>query len=178
LVGGPTGRDVDLRSLQDRGVRLVGRLAGADGQSVRFAGDLRDTTARADAGLRRLLHRIDRYAAATGLLGEVEPPAPVREVRIDGTAAALNLRDAGIRSVLWATGYRRAYPWLRVPVLSDAGEIRHVQGRTPAPGLHIVGARWQSRRNSSFLDGVRHDAATVVGRVLDRIGAGVCGRAA
>jgi putative flavoprotein involved in K+ transport len=102
----------------------------------------------------------------------------VRPVRIAGVVSALDLRDAGIRSVLWATGYRRAYPWLRVPVLSDAGEIRHVDGLTPAAGLHVVGARWQSRRSSSFIDGVRHDAATVVGRVRDQIGAGVSGRAA
>ncbi|HEY6596706.1 MAG TPA: NAD(P)/FAD-dependent oxidoreductase [Asanoa sp.] len=178
LVGSTTGRDVDLRSLQDRGVGLVGRLAGGNRRSVRFADDLRETTQRADARLRELLRRIDRYAAAAGLSGEVEPPAPVRAVRIAGAVSALDLRDAGIRSVLWATGYRRAYPWLRVPVLSDAGEIRHVDGLTPAPGLHVVGARWQSRRSSSFLDGVRHDAATVVGRVLDQIGAGVSGRAA
>jgi putative flavoprotein involved in K+ transport len=178
LVGSTTGRDVDLPSLQERGVRLAGRLAGADGWSVRFADDLRETTERAHARLRRLLHRIDVYATAAGLLGEVEPPAPVRAVRVDGAASAVNLRDAGIRSVLWATGFGRAYPWLRVPVTSDAGEIRHVAGRTPAPGLHVVGARWQSRRSSSFLDGVRHDAATVVGRVLDQVGAGVCGRTA
>jgi putative flavoprotein involved in K+ transport len=178
LVGSTDGREVDLRSLQDRGVRLVGRLTCADGQSVRFADDLRETTERADARLRRLLRRIDGYAAAAGLLGEVENPAPLRAARVDGAASVVNLRDVGIRTVLWATGYGRAYPWLRVPVMNDGGEIRQVDGRTPAPGLHVMGARWQSRRSSSFIDGVRHDAATVAGRVLDEIGASVCGRAA
>jgi putative flavoprotein involved in K+ transport len=179
LAGSTMGRDVDLRSLQDRGVSLTGRLTGIDGRSVRFADDLRETTGRADARLTRLLHRIDRYATAAGLAGEVEPAAPVRAVHVTGAVSALDLHDARVRSVLWATGYRRAYPWLQVPhVLSGAGEILHVDGRTPAPGLQIVGARWQSRRNSSFLDGVRHDAATVVGRVLQQIRAGVSGRAA
>jgi putative flavoprotein involved in K+ transport len=76
-----------------------------------------------------------------------------------------------VGSVVWATGYRRAYPWLHVPVLNRAGEIIQVYGATPAPGLYVMGMRWQSRRSSSFLDGVRHDAATVAGLVLDRVGA-------
>jgi putative flavoprotein involved in K+ transport len=85
--------------------------------------------------------------------------------------SALDLRHAGIGTVIWATGYRRAYPWLQVPVLDRAGEIRHRDGATAAPGLHVIGMRWQSRRNSANLDGVRHDAVTVVSRVLEHLGA-------
>ena len=56
-----------------------------------------------------------------------------------------------------------------MPVLDRAGEVRHVDGATPVPGLYVVGMRLQSRRSSTFLDGVRHDAATVAGRVHDRL---------
>jgi putative flavoprotein involved in K+ transport len=73
---------------------------------------------------------------------------------------------AGIRVIIWATGYRRAYPWLHVPVLDEAGDVRHVNGTTASPGLHVVGMRWQTRRSSTFLDGVRHDAAVVVSKIL------------
>jgi putative flavoprotein involved in K+ transport len=178
LVGSPTVRDVDLRSLQERGVGLVGRLSGAGRRWVRFADDLVETTGRADARLGRLLRRIDAYAAAAGLAGGTDPPEPVRAVRTGGAVHGLDLYHAGIRSVLWATGYRRAYPWLHVPVLTGTGEIRHVDGATPAPGLHVMGMRWQSRRSSPFLDGVRHDAATVAGRLLHHIGVDARGRAA
>ena len=178
LVGGGPGREVDLRSLQQRRVGLAGRLRTVDGTRVRFAPDLPETTGRADARLRRLLRRVDAYALGAGLAAEVEPAAPVRPARTRGAPAGLDLHDAGIGSVVWATGYRRAYPWLRVPVRTAAGEIRQVDGATPVPGLYVMGMRWQSRRSSSFLDGVRHDAATVAGRVLDHLGATLCGRAA
>jgi putative flavoprotein involved in K+ transport len=178
LVGNPDGRNVDLLSLHQRGVGLVGRLTGVADRHVRLADDLTETTSRADGQLRRLLRRIDAYAAMAGLAGEIEAPERVRAVPTAGGVAGLDLHHAGIRTVLWATGYRRAYPWLRVPVLTRTGEIRHIGGVTPAPGLYVVGQRWQSRRNSSFLDGVRHDAATVVDRVLDHVGAELCGRAA
>jgi putative flavoprotein involved in K+ transport len=172
LAGRPDGRDVDLPSLQARGVTLTGRLTAAAGTRVRFADDLAATTALADARLAGLLRRIDGYARAVGLEDEVlpVPPGP-SAVRLDGSPAELDLPAAGIRSVVWATGYRRSYPWLHVPVLDPAGEIRHVAGQTAAPGLHVVGMRRQTRVNSTFIDGVRHDAAAVVGRVLDDLGA-------
>jgi putative flavoprotein involved in K+ transport len=171
LVGRSDGRDVDLRSLQDRGVALAGRLTGADGRRYRFADDLAATTRRADTRLVDLLRRVDAFARDAGLADEIEAAPPVRRVRTHGALSALDLRRAGIGTVIWATGYRRAYPWLHVPVLDAAGEIRHRGGATAAPGLHVIGMRWQSRRNSAHLDGVRHDAVTVVSQVLDHLGA-------
>jgi putative flavoprotein involved in K+ transport len=70
-----------------------------------------------------------------------------------------------VRSVVWATGYRRAYPWLHVPVLGRDGDVVQRRGVTPAPGLYVAGMRFQHRRGSAFLDGVRHDARDVVGHL-------------
>jgi len=172
LVGRPDGRDVDLPSLQDRGVRLVGRLQGGEGTRLRFAADLAETTARADERLTGLLARIDAYARAVGLDDEIEPRRDMPAIRSTEPTTEMDLAAAGIRSIVWAVGYRRSYPWLHVPVLDAAGEIRHVAGTTTAPGLHVVGMRMQTRRNSTFIDGVRHDAAAVVARVLADLRAG------
>jgi putative flavoprotein involved in K+ transport len=155
---------VDLRALQDRGVRLAGRLTRVDGRRVTFANDLARTAGAADTRLRALLDRIDAFAGRTAA-----EPAVVRPARTGAAVSRLDLRRSCVGSVIWATGYRRAYPWLHLPVLDRAGEVRHVDGATPVPGLYVVGMRWQSRRGSSFLDGVRYDAATVAGRVHDRL---------
>ena len=174
IVGsGPDARprDVDLPSLQARGIRLRGRLVGLDGTHVEFADDLAATAAAADAKLATLLRRIDVHVTATGPEFEVFPPGRVRPLVPDSVAAPtrLDLRAAGVRSVLWATGCRRRYPWLHVPVLDAAGEIRHTAGLTAAPGLAVVGQRWQTRRSSTFLDGVRHDAAHVVDHLMTTV---------
>jgi hypothetical protein len=63
------------------------------------------------------------------------------------------------------------------PLLTTSG-LAHVDGLSRTRGPHVVAARWQPRRSSSFLDGIRRDAATMAGRRPDRIGAGVLGRAA
>ena len=71
----------------------------------------------------------------------------------------LHLTRAGIHSVVWATGFGPSYPWLAVPVLDHDGHLRHRRGVTAAPGLYAVGLRFQYRRDSTFIDGARHDAA-------------------
>jgi putative flavoprotein involved in K+ transport len=170
LVGREDHRDVDLSALQRRGVRVAGRLTGIDGDDLTFADDLRITTSDADARLARLLARIDRHIAATGLDREVLPAVTPAELVPTESISRLHARRDGIAAVVWATGYRRPYPWLQVPVLGADGEIVQRRGVTPVAGLYVVGQRFQYRRDSNFIDGVRHDASYVASRIAGRLG--------
>jgi putative flavoprotein involved in K+ transport len=157
LVGRPDRATLDLPALAALGVRLAGRVAAARGARVFFDDDLVAHTVASDARLARLLQRIDVFAVRTGL--GVEPPEPFRPfLWPDPAPAEVDLRAEGIRSVVWATGFRRLYPWLKVPVLDERGEIRHEGGVTAFPGLYVIGLYFLRRRKSSFLDGVGQDA--------------------
>jgi putative flavoprotein involved in K+ transport len=159
LVGRPDRATLDLPALQARGVRLVGRVAGAEDSRVFLADDLVAHTAAADTRLARLIQRIDVFAARTGLDGEAGPPEPFQPfLWPDEAPTELDLRAEGIRTVVWATGFRRCYPWLKVPALDARGEIRHEGGVTPFPGLYVIGLYFLRRRKSSFIDGVGQDA--------------------
>jgi putative flavoprotein involved in K+ transport len=72
---------------------------------------------------------------------------------------------AAPRTVLWATGFRREYPWLELPVLSADGEIVQHHGVTPVPGLYTVGLRFQRKRKSHFVGGVGEDARLLAARI-------------
>ena len=60
--------------------------------------------------------------------------------------------------MVWATGYRRDYRWLRLPALDRHGEIAHRGGVTAVPGLYALGLPFLRRRSSTFIDGVGRDA--------------------
>jgi putative flavoprotein involved in K+ transport len=168
LVGRPGGRPLDLTTLQAAGAHLAGRVTGADGHHVEFADDLARSSATADRRMRRVLAEIDRHIDASGLSDEVLPPEPVPPLRPGRSPDRLDLRAAGIGSVVWATGHRRSYPWLSVPVLDEAGEIRQRRGVTPAPGLYVLGQLFQHFRSSNFIDGVGRDATFIADHLTSR----------
>jgi hypothetical protein len=64
-----------------------------------------------------------------------------------------------------ATGHTRAYPWLRLPVVDHNGDIAPHRGVTAVPGCFTIGMRHQTRRRSTFIDGVRFDAAEIAARL-------------
>jgi putative flavoprotein involved in K+ transport len=161
LIGHPQRITLDLAGLRKSGVRVVGRLAGANGFDVHFADDLVTTTAAADVKLASLLHRIDSYIAVNKLDAGPAPAFTPHCLTFVGAPTRLSLRAEGIGTIIWATGYRRDYPWLRVPVLNRRGEIRHRDGITDVPGLYAIGLPFLRRRNSSFIDGVGADAAAL-----------------
>lgn len=167
LVGRPDHATLDLGILAARGVRVVGRLQGIDGRRVSLADDLVATTAAADAKWAVLMARIDAHVAALvgarGLAreaGDDDRFVPLWP-RFTSAPTSVDMRTEGITSVVWATGFRRAYPWLRVPVLDAHGELRHEGGVTPVPGLYAIGLSFQRRRKSAFIDGVGDDAREI-----------------
>jgi putative flavoprotein involved in K+ transport len=168
VVGRPDHRRLDLATLQADGVRLAGRVLAIDGHRVRLATDLPATVAAADQRMRQLLRRIDQHIEANGLGHEMLPADRIPTVAPARAVPDLDLRAAGIRTVVWATGYRRSYPWLRPPVLDSSGEIRQRRGRTPVPGLYVLGQRFQHYRSSNFIGGVGRDAASVADHIAGR----------
>jgi putative flavoprotein involved in K+ transport len=159
-------QDLDLGGLQERGVRLVGRLDAVEGRTARFRSDLAATVGAADAALHQLLDSLDRFVERVGLAGQLwDVPRP-RPVTIGSAPTRVDLRAEGIGTVLLASGYRPHHPWLRLPITGPDGSIRQHRGVTPAEGVYVVGQRFQHRRDSGQIDGARHDARAVVGHLL------------
>jgi len=157
LVGTPDRADLGLNDLTARGALLVGRFGAIDGSTASFSGSLRNVCHLADLKLKRLLNTIDQWAG----VDEGPRPEPTRvdehpRVRIDLVAERYD-------TVLWATGFRADYSWLRVPVCDRKGEIRHDGGVVAqAPGLYRIGLNFLRRRKSSFIHGAEDDAREIV----------------
>ena len=160
LVGTPERVTVDFNSLREAGVEIVGRLVGLRDGKAQFSGSLANHCALADLKMNRLLAGIDEWVRANSLADRF--PAPERYEPTDigsDPKLDLDLSDGGIRTVIWATGYRPDYSWLDVDVLDRKGRIRHDGGVVPAPGMYVLGLPFMRRRKSSFIDGAGNDAA-------------------
>jgi putative flavoprotein involved in K+ transport len=169
LVGRPDQNNLDLATLQASGVRLTGRLLAVEGRRARFATDLAATVAAGNARMNRVLRQIDRFVDDNGLTREVLDAEPAEPVTVGDAPDELDLAAAGVATIVWATGYRRVYDWLHVPVLDERGEIRQHRGITPVPGLYVLGQRFQYRRSSNFIGGVGADAAFVADHIAGAV---------
>jgi putative flavoprotein involved in K+ transport len=159
LAGTPQRTTLDLNTLSDRGVRLVGRLAGLRDAKVMFSGSLRNNCALADLKLGRLLDTIDDWSSTSGEAAPVYPPERFAPTRVERAPLLnLDLTRGEIRSVVWATGFRSDYGWLHVPVLDRKGRLRHDGGVVDAPGMYAMGLTFMRRRKSSFIHGAEDDA--------------------
>jgi putative flavoprotein involved in K+ transport len=168
LVGTPERATLDLNTLGAMGVRLVGRLSAVrDGQAL-FSGGLRNQFALADLKMDRLLDTFDEWARAHTRDVEAGPPERFEPTRVPASSPLqLDLRNAEIRSIVWATGFHPDYSWLHVPVFDRKGSLRHDGGVVDAPGLYAIGLPILRRRKSTFIHGAEDDARDIVEH-LDR----------
>jgi putative flavoprotein involved in K+ transport len=158
LVGTRHNTNIDLHTLRSIGVRLTGRLVGFDGTRAEFSSGLQSVVDAADRQMGRVLTRIDDGITRRGLDAEVLAPDRPDPVGTVAPTDSLDLWSEGIRSIVWATGFRRAYDWLELPVFDAFGEIAQYRGVTSVPGVYVLGQRFQHYRNSNFIDGVGRDA--------------------
>ena len=173
LAGYADRRNIDLNALTSLGVKLVGRLAGIRDGKAQFSGSLRNLCELADLKLNRLLKTIDEWAAENGLSDAVDPPHRPEPTRVEASPPlGLDFGRAGIRTLVWASGFRPDYSWLDVPVLDGKGNIRHDGGVvTESPGLYVLGLPFLRRRKSSLIDGAGDDARDLSAHLASHLGA-------
>src|SRR5262245_27455527 len=122
LVGTPDRITVDLNSLRKAGVEFVGRLVGLRNGKAQFSGALANHCALADLKMNRLLANIDDWVLTNGFNERFSAPQRYEPTNLGPDSRLhLDFSDGGIRTVIWATGYRPDYSWLDVPVLDRKG---------------------------------------------------------
>jgi putative flavoprotein involved in K+ transport len=170
LLGNPQatghdgGRDLNYRVLNALGVELLGRYVGADGSTLHFADDLAASVDFGDARLGDLLKFVETYCAANGTTPPtVEMPPPLRIK----TRTELDIAREGIGSIIWTSGYRPDYGWVKFPVVDGMGFPVQTDGGTAVPGLYFMGVHWMRKGKSSILYGVGEDAGVVAQHIVE-----------
>lgn len=169
VSGARGGHTVDFRRLANEGMHLVGLTRDYCDGVLTFAADLADNVARGDANYLSLLDEADAWVARNGYDLPEEPQARIIDPDppcMTEPLLELDLAAAGVTSIIWATGFALDYSWLKVDAFDEAGKPRHQRGVSSEPGVYFLGLPWQSRRGSSFIWGVWHDASFIADQIL------------
>jgi putative flavoprotein involved in K+ transport len=168
VSGADGGKTVDFRKLAHQGIDLLGRTTGYRDGIVTFADDLGDNLRAGDANYLSVLDEADAYIERCGLDLPPEPEAriiPEDPACVRDPILELNLEAAGIGTILWATGYRFDFGWIKADTFDEDGRPLHQRGVSRQPGLYFLGLPWQTRRGSSFIWGVWHDAKFIADQI-------------
>ncbi|MQR99777.1 flavin-containing monooxygenase [Gluconobacter aidae] len=161
VSGAHGGHTVDFRNLAASGMTLVGRTESYQDGSLTFAPDLANNIEGGDANYLAMLDAADAYVLEHGLDLPEEPDArkigPLPACATD-PVLSLDLAKAGIKTIIWATGYRLDFGWIDLDIFDSRGAPRHDRGVSVEPGLYFIGLAWLSRRASPFIWGCWHDA--------------------
>jgi putative flavoprotein involved in K+ transport len=162
------GHTINLHQFVRDGVVLLGHLKDVQGWKLNLAPDLRESLAKVDQFEADALKRIDEGIARSGLK---LPEEKLPELR-DGYAAEivpeLDLKTAGITSIIWAMGYQFDYSLVKLPVVDVDGFPLQKRGVTNYSGLYFIGMPWLFKRQSSLLYGIGEDAEWITAAIAGK----------
>lgn len=169
ITGARGGHDIDLRQFSSLGITLLGRLQGIVDGKLYFAPDLEEKLSQAETWFPPFKARFDAFAekenARVTNAQEPEQNLPA----LPPTIEDIDLRQSKISSIIWATGFRYNYSWIKLPIFSDTAGPRQDRGVSPIPGLYFLGLRRSYSISSGLLPGVGEDAAYIAEHMVTRV---------
>jgi putative flavoprotein involved in K+ transport len=171
VSGAHGGETVDFRRLAARGMTLLGRAKSFRDGVVAIEPGLADNLATGDRNYLSLLDEADAWVARNGVDLPEEPEArlvPPDPGCVTHPIRALELAAEGVTSIVWATGYGLDFGWLDVDAFDAKGRPKHQRGVSAETGVYFLGLPWLSRRGSSFIWGVWHDAKFVADHIATK----------
>ena len=173
VSGADGGSTVDFRKLANQGLTLLGLTEGFQDGVLTFANNLSETIREGDKNYLSILDLADAYAERNGL--DLPLDLEARKIGpdpqcISSPIRSVDLRAENINTIIWATGFSNDYSWLQVDAFEATNAPSHKRGISSEPGVYFLGLPWQSRRGSSFIWGVWHDAKFIVDHIQKQQG--------
>ncbi len=162
------GHTINLHQFARDGVVLLGHARDGQDGKISLAPDLVECLAKSDQFEVELLKRIDQAIAQSGLNVPEDRLPELRDGYASEIIPSLDLKAAGIGSIIWAMGYQSDYSLVRLPAFDEDGFPLQKRGVTDYPGLYFVGLPWLYKRQSGLLFGVGEDAELIAAKIAGR----------
>jgi len=170
---GPRGHTSSLQSLGRSGAVILGKLEDLDEEDVYFDGSASSNVKFGDDFSQNIKDRIDEYIRQCRLCA---PPAgtdvddlPDENASCASALNRLNLVENDINTIIWATGFKGDFTYLKFPIINETGTPLHKNGVTDIDGLYFLGLNWLRKRKSGIIWGIREDSAFIANEIIRRL---------
>lgn len=169
LSGIGEGHTISLQHLATKGATLLGTMKDGNGDDVFFDENALQHVKFADDFSNNVKEMIDTFIRK---LQQQIPDAEVDEADLSvdlpdllSPITSLNLPENNIKNILWATGLKGNFEFIKLPVIDGDGVPKHECGVTAVDGLYFIGLPWLRSRKSNLICGIKDDAAFISDKI-------------
>ncbi len=170
---GRHGHTISLQQLARQGVVILGRLVDVNADTLILGDEAAANVRFADEFSQSKKNDVDAYLARTGITPPPLEDDPADEPDPQAVCVSphlqLNLRAAGISTVIWATGFTTNFDWIHLPTFTAEGVPIQERGVSPVHGLYFLGFPWLYSRKSGIIYGVEEDAHYLADAIVDQL---------
>jgi len=170
---GRYGHTISLQQLAHQGAVILGRLLDIDGSTLILSDEAVAHVHFADEFSQRLKDNIDAYLMKAGITPPPleDDPADIPDPQAECVSQLrrLDLHEATVSTVIWATGFTGDFSWIHLPVLDSEDKPIHQRGISPVQGLYFIGFPWLISRKSGIIYGIQEDARYIVSAIKEQL---------
>ncbi len=166
VTGRDGGRDLNLRLFAQQGMQLYGKLKNADNGVLQFAADLQQNLDYADDVAKRIRDSIEEFIINNNI--DAPQDDNVHSDYLPTSPLHLKLSDTHITTVIWATGFKMHFDWVKLPVFDGQGHPQQQRGITSVEGLFFLGLNWMHTWGSGRFFHVGKDAAFLAEKITKK----------
>lgn len=170
---GRYGHTLSLQYLASQGTVILGRLLDVQSGTLILSDDAAAHVHFADEFSQRIKNDIDAYLKRVNITlppFEDDPAdLPDLEAKCVSPLRQLNLHEANVSTVIWATGFTGDFSWIHLPVFDDQHKLVHKRGVSTERGLYFVGFPWLNSRKSGILYGIGEDAEYIADAIREQL---------
>ena len=168
---GERGKTCSLQSLARSGATILGKAQNADADTVFLHPSAPLHVRYADEFSLKVKTLIDDHIEKNSIpapLPEIDPDdSPDENASCASDTTRLNLKDSGIKSIIWTTGFTGNFTYLKLPVLDEENMPLHRNGISDVDGLYFIGLPWLRKRKSAIILGASDDAEFIVNHIME-----------
>jgi putative flavoprotein involved in K+ transport len=161
--GGRGGHDINLMDLAEKGLNLRGSVYSCSKNKIIFNNDLYSNLKFSDDFAINWSKKVDDFIQQKNMA--TPPDNATKDKRINRsniTSPSEMSFPSSVKSIIWATGFRYNFDWVKLKLTDKNGHPIQKRGTTKYKGFYFMGLQWMHTSKSAQFIGVGEDAEFIV----------------